>query len=264
MVRPPPFVNGQKERALQLASFILEIVQVLREIARARSLRTAALFLLPYAGVLLGLDVAAHYGELTEAHMPVQFFLSSDGGFGEWLEYSLTFAIAVMLSAMWLWEGASVYLANAVLFAWLTLDNSLEIHERFGHAFDAWFGKSVEGWPLPVAPNDIGEASLFVVIGFSWFVALCLSLRNARLRPAIESMILAGCVAGAAFFGVIVDLMVVWGKHTPFMLEFETFIEDGGEFGMICVTFLIAVALFDIARRKRAESAAGSTRPAAA
>lgn len=241
---------------MQLAPFVREASVVLGEVALARSLRTAALFLLPYAGVLVGLDVAAHYGALTEAHLPVQFFLASDGGFGEWLEYALTFAIAAMLTAMWRWERASVYLANAVLFAWLTLDNAVEIHERFGHAFESWFGGSLRGWPLPVAPNDIGEASLFLGIGGFWLAALYLSLRGERLRPAIESLILAGCVAGAAFFGVIVDLMVVWGEHTQAMIEVETFVEDGGEFAMICLAFLIAVALFDGARRRRADQAA--------
>ncbi len=237
---------------MPLAPFIRESLHVLREIALARASRTAALVLLPYAGVLVGLDVAAHYGALTEAHLPVQFFLASDGGFGEWLEYSLTAAIAAMLFVMWRWERASVYLANAVLFAWLTLDNGVEVHERFGHAFAAWFA----GWPLPVAPNDIGEASLFLAIGGFWLAALYLALRGARLRPAIESLILAGCVAGAAFFGVIVDMMVVWGEHTQAMIEVETFIEDGGEFAMICLAFLIAVALFDGARRRRAGQAA--------
>ena len=38
--------------------------------------------------------------------------------------------------------------------------------------------------------------------------------------------------------------MVVWGEHTQAMIEVETFVEDGGEFAMICLAFLIAVALF--------------------
>lgn len=232
---------------MQPRALFREAVSVLTEIAFSRSLRTAALFLLPYAGVLVGLDVAAHYGELTEAHLPVQFFLASDGGFGEWLEYSLTFAIAAMLLVMWRWDGASVYLANALLFAWLTLDNSIEIHERFGHAFAGAFA----GWPLPVAPNDIGEASLFLVIGVFWLIALVAALRHARMRAAVESLILSGCIAAAAFFGVVVDLIVVWGAHTQALIEVETFIEDGGEFAMICVAFLIQVALFDAAWRGR-------------
>ncbi|WP_374407941.1 hypothetical protein [Pelagerythrobacter sp.] len=241
---------------MPIAPFVRETLAVLKEIAGARSLRTAALFVSPYAGLLVGLDVAAHYGELTDAHLPVQFFLASDQGFGEWFEYALTAAVAAMLLVMWRWDGASVYLANAALFAWLTLDNSIEIHERFGHAFTSWFA----GWPLPVAPNDIGEASLFLAIGAFWLAALCLSLHGARLRPAVESLILAGCVGAAAFFGVIVDLVVVWGSHTQAMIELETFIEDGGEFAMICLAFLIAVALFDAARRRR--SALGGEPPA--
>lgn len=232
---------------MQLALFVRETLAVLAEIVRSRSLWVAALFLFPYAGVLVGLDVAAHYGALTNAHLPVQFFFAADGGFGEWLEYSLTFSVAVMLFVMWRWERASTYLANALLFAWLTLDNSVQIHERFGHAFAGAFA----GWPLPVRPNDIGEASLFLAIGAFWLAALFVTLRSARPRPAVEALILAGCVAIAAFFGVIVDMIVVWGPHTQAMIEVETFIEDSGEFTMICISFLAAVALFDVAKRER-------------
>lgn len=237
---------------MQIAPLVRETIAVLIEIARSRSLWVAALFLFPYAGVLVGLDVAAHYGAVTDAHLPVQFFFAADGGFGEWFEYSLTFSVAVMLFMTWRWERASTHLANALLFAWLTLDNSVQIHERFGHAFAGAFA----GWPLPVKPNDIGEASLFLAIGVFWLAALFATLRNARLRPAVEALILAGCVAIAAFFGVIVDMIVVWGPHTRAMIEVETFIEDGGEFAMICIAFLAAVALFDIARRRRQSAAA--------
>lgn len=103
-------------------------------------------------------------------------------------------------------------------------------------------------WPLSARPNDIAETALFAGVGFVWLVALGLSLRKAQLRPAIYSLILAAGVGATAFFGVIVDLMVVWGYHTPALREIETFIEDGGEFAMLCLTFLMAIAIFDIDR----------------
>ena len=232
--------------ATDFPGLVRALAAMLRDIALSPALRTAALFLFPYAGVLVGLDVAAHYGALTGAALPAEFYLATDWGFGEWLEYGLTLAVAVMLVLMWRRDGASVYLANALLFVWLTLDNSIEIHERFGHATAGLFA----GWPLPVRPNDVGEMLLFLAIGGFWIIALATSLRHARVRPALESLLLAGCVGVAAFFGVVVDMIVVWGPHTQAMIEVETFIEDGGEFAMICIAFLVQVALFDAARRK--------------
>lgn len=228
----------------RLTSLIAETWTVIGEIWASPAWRRVALWLFPYAGLLTGLCVAAHYGELTNAPLPRQFFFATDGGFGEWLEYAMTASVAVLLVLMWRRNRVAVYLANAAMFVYLTLDNSLQIHEKFGYAVGAAFAD----WPLPVRPNDIGEAALFASVGLVWLVALGLSLRKAQLRPAIYSLILAAGVGATAFFGVIVDLMVVWGYHTPALSEFETFIEDGGEFAMLCLTFLMAIAIFDIER----------------
>lgn len=230
----------------RLPALIAETRSVLAEIWATPAWRRAGLWLFPYAGLLTGLCVAAHYGELTNAPLPREFFFATDGGFGEWLEYAMTASVAVLLFVMWRRTRVAVYLANALLFVYLTLDNSLQIHEKFGYAVGAAFAD----WPFPVRPNDIGEAALFAAVGLVWLIALGLSLRKAQLRPAIYSLILAGCIGGTAFFGVIVDLMVVWGKHSPALLEIETFIEDGGEFAMLCLSFLLAVSIFAIERRR--------------
>ena len=66
---------------MKAVSMLKLVAENLREICRAPALRIAALLVLPYAGVLVGLDVAARYGELTGAHLPYQFFLSQDLGF---------------------------------------------------------------------------------------------------------------------------------------------------------------------------------------
>lgn len=222
---------------------------VLAELATARGAFWAALLILPYAGVLVGLAVAAHYGALTGAPLPVQFFLSSDEGFGEWLEYALTASAAVMLLLLWSRDREWAYLTNAALFAWLTADNSLQIHEAGGRALAPYlddFGS------LPIEPHHIGETVTFLAVGLLWLAGIWLSIRHARFRPLVYSLLLAACIAAGSFFGVIVDIMVVWGEHSPALLEIETFIEDGGEFAMIILAFLVTVAIFDVERRRRA------------
>lgn len=227
--------------------YFKEIYAVVRELLASRSAFTAALLILPYAGILVGLDVAGHYGAISHAELPVQFNLASDGGFGEWLEYALTASVAVMLLLLWRNDRDWIYLANAALFIWITLDNSVEIHEHVGQLLAPMLD-AIPG--LPVAGQDIGEASLFLLIGLFWLAGLGLCLKNARIRPALYSLLLAGCIAVAAVFGVIVDMLVATGSYSPAGLEIMTFIEDGGEFAMICLSFLVMVAIFDTERRR--------------
>jgi len=212
------------------------------EIARSRASLIAAFVLLPYAGLLVGLDVAAHYGSLTSAELPVQFYLASDRGFGEFLEYSMTGAVAVMTLLLWSYKRAPVYLANAILFAWLTLDNWTEIHEAFGDGF----GPALEWVSLvPVEASHLAEFVLMSAIGGLWLVAMAMTLRSASPRALSFSLLLATCVAGAAFFGVVVDLLVVWGEQDAAFHALLVFIEDGGEFVMLILAFLITVGFFD-------------------
>ncbi|QYJ07658.1 hypothetical protein [Qipengyuania flava] len=207
--------------------------------------RRVAFFLLPYAGVLLGLDVAAHYGAVTDAPLPAQFFISKDEGFGEYLEYALLAATAVMLALMWRRTRAGIYLVNALLFAYLTADDSLQIHERFGHMVAP---AMPQGTPLP--PNDFGEVLLFGLVGVTWLVSLLVALRRADLRPATHALILAVGVVGAGFFGILADAATSWGDKSRALIEFHAWFEDGGEFLMIIATFLAAVAIFDTERRR--------------
>ncbi len=226
--------------------YLREMAQLSLELARVPGLKIAALLILPYAGVLVGLDVAGHYGALTHADLPVEFNLASDGSFSEWLEYSLTSAVAVMLFLLWRRDHEPAYLANAALFVYLTLDNSLEFHEHAG----AFLGAPFAGLGLPVEPHHLGEAVLFGLVGIAWLAGLAFSVKRAAFRPAFYSLLLAACIGVAAVFGVFVDLAVVWGPHSPMALEVETFVEDGGEFAMIILAFLITVAIFDTERKR--------------
>ena len=224
------------------------------EILFSKATILAAFLILPYAGVLIGLDVAAHYGSLTNAELPVQFYLSSDHGFGEFLEYSMTGAVAVMTLLLWTYKRTPVYLANAVLFGWLTLDNWTEVHESFGKAF----GPALEWVSIfPVEASHLAEAVLMIAIGGLWLVAMAMTMRSASPRALLFSLTLAACVVGAAFFGVIVDFLVVWGEQDAAFHALLVFIEDGGEFAMLILAFLVTVGFFDsdyVKDRREAEA----------
>ncbi|QKG70550.1 hypothetical protein [Erythrobacter mangrovi] len=79
-----------------------EFWRTLGDLLANHAWRRIAFFLLPYAGVLAGMDVAVQYGSVTDALLPAQMYLSKDESFGEYLEYSLTAATAIMLFLLWL------------------------------------------------------------------------------------------------------------------------------------------------------------------
>lgn len=224
------------------------------EIVRSRALLAALMVVIPYACVLVGLDVAAHYGDATGAALPVQFFMSQDGSFAEFLEYSLTTAAAVLLFGVWLRTRAAVYLTSAVLFVWLTLDNWGEVHERLGFVLAA--DMPLFAW-LPVHPNHLAETLVFGMVGLVWLAGMVLALRQADKRAAIHGVLIAACIAGAAVFGVAADMMTSWGEHTPGVLNVLAFIEDEGEFAMIIAMFAVSVGIFDAERRRLAGAGRG-------
>lgn len=238
---------------MRIVAMIKEIPAVLREMLCEPALRTAALLILPYAGVLVGLDVASRYGDVTGQALPAQFFLSQDHSFGEYLEYAVMTSMVVMFFLTWRRDRSAAYLVNALLFAVLTLDNAAELHEKFGF----WITPALEPIipsGLPIEAHHLGEQVLFGSIGLIWLVGLFRSFQDSRTRPVIYSLILAGCIGATAFFGVFVDTAVVFGEHSVASTDVEAFIEDGGEFAMILLSFLLTVAIFEI-EKKRAMAA---------
>lgn len=234
---------------MRIRPLLREIPAIVREIIAAPAWRVAALLIFPYAGVLVGLDVAGRYGDVTGQLLPAQFFLSQDHSFGEYLEYALTTSVAVMLLLMWRRDRSPVYLANALLFAWLTFDNAVEVHEAFG----MWIAPAlarVLPTGLPIEAHYLGEPLLFGLVGLVWLVGLSLSFAASRPRPVIYSILIVGCIGAAAFFGIVVDTAVDYGPHSIARTDIEAFIEDGGEFAMIILSFLLTTAMFDIERRR--------------
>ena len=229
-----------------LGSLSSEAISQGREVITSPAVRRAIMWLWPYAGVIVGMDVAAHYGDATGAALPVQLFISQDHSFGEWLEYALTASSAVMLFVMWRRLGSLAYLANAVMMVWLTLDNALEFHEAFGH----WIAPVI---PLPanspVHANDVGEALFFAAVGGIWLIGLASALLTSQARAAVRSLYIAWGIGMAAVFGVVVDMIVTWGPHTVAQTDFQAWLEDGGEFAFINLTFLIVVAFFHAERQ---------------
>lgn len=226
-----------------------DLKQAVIEIASARAMHRVLMLIVPYACVLVGLDVAAHYGDATGAYLPVQFFMSEDHSFGEFLEYAMTASAALLMAGRWLRTRAPFYLASALLFAWLTLDNWVEVHEQFGLALAPVL--PVPAW-LPLHANHLGELFFFAAVGAVWLAGMASAYVRSQQREAIYGLLIGACIALTAVFGVFIDTLTSLGQHAPNMLNFLAFLEDEGEFAMLMLTFAVSVGIYDVERRRDA------------
>ena len=216
------------------------LLQHLMVIARRPAVRLAAFVLFPYAALLVGMDIAARYGDLTGQELPVQFLLSQDQSFGEYLEYALMVATAIMLGLIWRSGAPVAYGLIAALFLILAGDNAFEIHERFGF----WVAPLVPSG-LPMQAHHLGEPIMFVAIGILWLAAISSTLRAGQQMHVLNMLTITLCIGATAFFGIFVDAAVNFGSQSETAIQIEAFIEDGGEFAMIVMTFLAVIGIYE-------------------
>ncbi|MCW8107208.1 hypothetical protein OPS25_01650 [Alteromonas ponticola] len=166
-----------------------------------------------------------------------QFLLTTDGGFAEVYQYVKEGSIAVIF----LWAAVKhrmlILLAWSVLFLFLLLDDSLQLHEKTGEVFAAAFEiKSV----FNLAPRDIAQplavflwvTPIFVLLSYSYYYA------SAAEKRMSHRMIML--VAAIGFFGVGVDLM---HAAAPWGLGMFALIEEGGE--MIVMSIMLTVCAYN-------------------
>lgn len=193
-------------------------------------------------GMLVGLDLGHRYAMLEDDPANWRFSLSEEGGLGECWEYVLSAATATALLRLWARTRCSVYAASAAVFAWVLLDNAVELHERGGTAlapFFRWLGAGV------LAP-DVGELVVFAAAGLAIIALIFPSVRHGIGRDAVLALAPVACVFGAAFFGVGADFV----HSEVHSLASENladqvlgFIEDGGELAMLSLAAALALAI---------------------
>lgn len=231
-----------------------DLKQAVIDVALSRAMHRVLMLIVPYACVLVGLDVAAHYGDATGAYLPVQFFMSEDHSFGEFLEYSMTGSAALLMLLRWQRARAPFYLASAILFAWLTIDNWVEVHEQVGLALAPVL--PVPAW-LPLKANHLGELFFFAAVGAVWLAGTVSAYLRSEKREAVYGVMIGACIVLTAVFGVFIDTLTSLGEHTPNVLNFLAFLEDEGEFAMLMLTFAVSVGIYDVERRR--DTAAAGT-----
>lgn len=159
------------------------------------------------------------------------FSIQKDGGYAEVFQYIKEFWIFVLLLMLAVKKSQVNYLAWSVLFVYLLLDDSLQIHERFGSYLVGYF----EFQPMfQLRAQDFGELAVSMFFGFFIFTFIGVSYwfsDNIAKKTSKHLLIL---VISMVFFGVVVDMAhiaIPWGK------SIWGLIEDGGEMMVMSIIF---------------------------
>jgi hypothetical protein len=207
--------------------------------AAALHLRAARWFLL----LLLAGDalyLAMHLGHLTvPALRAPHYSLETDRGLAEFYQYLKQFWIALCLGASFLQRRHLALLCWAALFAFLLVDDALQIHERAG----VWLGGRL-GLPAlaGLRPDDLGEVLVAGGVAAGLLVGLAATLwrETGSIREVSRELFLLTCALAA--FGVVIDaLHTIVFFRAPAFEEALAIVEDGGE--LVVVSAIAAYAL---------------------
>jgi hypothetical protein len=151
------------------------------------------------------------------------FSIEKDHGYAEVYQYIKEFWIVVLLFITAIKRTHIIYFAWSSLFMYLLLDDSLQIHEKFGSYVVNYFNYQ----PMfSLRAQDFGELSVSMLFGFLLFTFIGISyLLSDHIAKKISKHLFI-LVMSLAFFGVLVDMLhiaIPWGK------SIFGLIEDGGE-----------------------------------
>ena len=169
--------------------------------------------------IFILLHIIYKLGVLTDPHYSIEM----DWGFAEVYQYIKQVWIVVLLIGLRLRVRVGVYFAWALLFSYLLLDDSCQIHENLGDYLAVTL-QIPEVFSL--GADDIGELIVSLTAGVT--LLSCVAFFHLR-SPSVDrgrSWVLFFLLSFVAFFGVFIDMahMAIPWFHGIFGL-----IEDAGE-----------------------------------
>lgn len=152
------------------------------------------------------------------------WLISRDRGFPELFQYVKEATIIALTLMLFRVRGSVVYLAWAVAFLYLLLDDSMEIHETVGEWLAEWFGF---GTTLGVEARDLGQVLVSATAGTVLLGFAAVATLRDRSSARDLSLQLGVIIVALAFFGVVTDVIDA--------IDFFGVVEDGGEMAAMSV-----------------------------
>ena len=175
------------------------------------------LFLTDFTFILL------HCFHLKHFLSNILFSIEKDFGYAEIYQYIKEYWIIVLLFMLAIKRDYIIYFAWTLLFIYLLCDDSLRIHEKFGHYLADYF----EFKPMfQLRAQDFGELAVSIFFGFLLFTFIGISyLFSDNIAKQISKHLFI-LIMFLAFFGIVIDMLQIaisWGT------AIWGLIEEGGE-----------------------------------
>lgn len=169
------------------------------------------------------------------------FLISEDRGYGEIWGYVKSLAIVAAFLACYAEARQPLFAALGFTFAVIVLDDSLMLHEVFGHRVSAALALEPV---LGLKAQDQGELLVWSVLGTAVVAALAVGFRRSGRHARTVGSIFLGLFAALIFFAVVVDMLHIL-LNDAFRGAYRIFplVEEGGELAVLSLTCAAAVAL---------------------
>lgn len=162
------------------------------------------------------------------------FALANDDSLGELVQYFKWFSITAIFVYLAVKRSSICYLAWALIFLYLLLDDWLGIHENVGAYLMQNFSFATPGG---LRLQDIGELAVSAIAGsFLLIVSVWAYIKSDDFYKITTHSMLYLFIA-LVFFGVFIDVVAVMtytGNISAFLFDV---VEDGGE--MIVASFML-------------------------
>jgi hypothetical protein len=199
----------------------------------------ALLYMLLLVDVLF---IAIHVMHVWSPWLGSLFYsLERDGGLAEQYQYVKLVWLAACLGAAFLQRRGRAFAGWAMFFAFLLLDDALQIHERAGGVlaealgFAPMFGLRAKDFGEVMVAGTVGSAAC----AFAW-----LAIRRGGESSRRLSADLLCLLAALALFGVFFDVLhTITYFRLPSVAPVFALIEDGGE---MLVMSAITAYIFDV------------------
>lgn len=166
------------------------------------------------------------------------FSLETDGGYAEIFQYIKEYWIALVLGFLALRKHSATYLGWSLLFFYILLDDSLQLHEKLGYRLSQQF-HFFSGFNLRA--EDFGELIISGSVGLFFLIFIATAYRYSDSLSRKISRYLIRMLFALAVCGIVFDMM-----HTA--LNFRilrtilALLEDGGE--MIVMSVIASFVFF--------------------
>ncbi|GAA5189105.1 hypothetical protein [Ferrimonas gelatinilytica] len=166
------------------------------------------------------------------------FSIQKDGGYAEIYQYLKELWIILLLAILWLRVRQPVFIGWLLLWLYLLLDDSLQLHEQAGEwlaqpvTWEKWAGIGADAW---------GEFLYLSVVGAALVALLYWTHKRSASGSQRQVLPLWGLLVLLVFCGGIGDMLHSAFYDVPIWQVLFVLLEDGGE--MVVVSLMVVALL---------------------